>query len=542
MIRRMRRKCPSPRIITGCLLVGSVLLTGCFETKDEFTLNPDGSGKVVHECSFQKLPFDQDQRSPEEQLRPSVSKLIETSKGVDAWRDVTFKRLEDGRMYFRGTAYFKSLSRLQIAEQQLMMFDWSKTGEGKFTLSARSSTNSNRADSAQALSGEDRIKKLKEDRAKYRQAKPVLTAVFGGIKQETIFHLPGTISGSSNFQTVSPTVVRISFSGSNLLAQLDKKINDDHWLLRQSEGKHEVSDFPQFDGSSNEFLFGQKAPANATVIGAAKSQFDYAAELALAQIDFAKIQQKLNLDLPPDLPPAEGQPLESLAVTGVRLVREVGPRQPFMFSREAGYTLTLRGVFSGPVQVVTGGTIETAIADDGSNLLPPDYKRKSHSPTFSSNSSAFFLDVGLKIPGPSVNGLREISGKVQYMTMTGVRRIDLGFTELKEGAKGTELGALIKVIEASSKKDGSQQLHLSLNLRRENLTGISLVVGGNRTPLKQHGYSGGGATLTYYLEYPRAIPINGHLVADIYDEVKAFEVPFKLENLSLLGAPLNPPK
>ena len=32
-----------------------LLTTGCFDTKEDFTINPDGSGKVVHECTFQAV-------------------------------------------------------------------------------------------------------------------------------------------------------------------------------------------------------------------------------------------------------------------------------------------------------------------------------------------------------------------------------------------------------------------------------------------------------------------------------------------------------
>ena len=28
---------------------------GCFDTTEDFTVNPDGSGKVVHECTFQSV-------------------------------------------------------------------------------------------------------------------------------------------------------------------------------------------------------------------------------------------------------------------------------------------------------------------------------------------------------------------------------------------------------------------------------------------------------------------------------------------------------
>jgi len=38
---------------TGLALL--LLTSGCFDTQEDFTLNPDGSGKVVHECTFQSL-------------------------------------------------------------------------------------------------------------------------------------------------------------------------------------------------------------------------------------------------------------------------------------------------------------------------------------------------------------------------------------------------------------------------------------------------------------------------------------------------------
>jgi hypothetical protein len=45
--------------------------------------------------------------------------------------------------------------------------------------------------------------------------------------------------------------------------------------------------------------------------------------------------------------------------------------------------------------------------------------------------------------------------------------------------------------------------------------------------------------LTIADEFPAGLPANGRLVAEVYDQLQTFEAPFKLENISLLGASLS---
>lgn len=70
------------------------MLSSCYETKQEFTLNPDGSGKVLHEYSFQNVNLaNNENKTPEEALQAAIARIINDSKGVDAWNDVSFKQL-----------------------------------------------------------------------------------------------------------------------------------------------------------------------------------------------------------------------------------------------------------------------------------------------------------------------------------------------------------------------------------------------------------------------------------------------------------------
>jgi hypothetical protein len=81
------RKIIELRILTvlgGLAALG--FLAGCFETKQEFTLNPDGSGKVVHESKFQTMDLSDGKRGSDKQMKAAVAEIINEAKGVDAWR------------------------------------------------------------------------------------------------------------------------------------------------------------------------------------------------------------------------------------------------------------------------------------------------------------------------------------------------------------------------------------------------------------------------------------------------------------------------
>jgi hypothetical protein len=527
-------------------------LAGCFDTKEEFTVNPDGSGKVVHECSFpQMVTLTGGSEPNEESMKEALRKVLEGSKGVDAWRDVSYKRLDDGRLLFRGTAYFKSLSNLQILNQSAMAFEWRKEGNGKVILSL--STNQHSADEGLGvkpapaaltdLPPEQQAARLKAERAKLLQMKPLLTSFFSTMKQQVTLHLPGNIVENSNFEPGPAGALALKFDGAKLLEVLDKLAADDQWVksqLARSPSNLMLTDPLAFDDSVNGMILGKSGPTRAVITSANTPLFDYASELAAAQKDFAKVQKQLGLSARAVAAPAQGQPLKSLKVVGVRLVTQADKKQNWRpFNYDAGYTLALVAELPGSVLAVTDeSAIATAIADDGASLLPTSgWKRRLHFPRLSPDRTSVLFEAELGLPAAGVKGLKELSGHLHYSVASGTREIDLGFDELKPGASGTELGAEIRAIEGGWSKDGSQQMQLKLNVREENLRSVCVVVDGARTALERRGYSGGGDSYTFTLESKRAFPAKGRLVAEIFDKVQTFEAPFKLENITLLGEP-----
>jgi hypothetical protein len=275
------------------------------------------------------------------------------------------------------------------------------------------------------------------------------------------------------------------------------------------------------------------------VTGPTAPLFDYAAEVADAKLDFVRTEKELDLTPAVFAPPAQGEPLKNLKVAGVQLVNEPDPKRNMRTfgSWHGGYTLALSAELSGSAldDSVTS-EVETAIADDGSSLLPTNESvRQSLFPRLSHDRTVVLFEVHLKLPGKAVSGLKEVSGHLQYKVSDGTKEVDLGFEELKEGAKGAALGAKIESIEEDILKDGGQEMELALDTPSGTIKSVSLIADGKKTVLDQHFSMGDDDVYIVTLTSEHPIPAKGRLSVEMYDNVRTFEVPFKLQNISLLG-------
>ena len=545
---------PNPlpnKLSVAAALFLAVLLTGCFDTKQEYTINPDGSGKVVHECTFQHMSLNMGgaDTDPQEALRDAIRDVLKNAKGVDAWRDVTFKQMDNQRMYFRGTAYFKDLSKLEIPNQAMLDFAWQSAPGGKMILSLRTNKESDedglavkpQPAPAAKLTPEEQAKKLADARASYQQSKPMLAAILGSAKQESLFHLPGKVSASTNFEAQPAGALKIAFSGAKFLEMMDKLQSDDAWMLKNAaSGAASLDEKPPMDDQLNGMLFGTKGPVEAVVTGASAPLFNYAAEVAAAKLDFAKTEKELGLSAASIAPPAAGEPLKNLRVAGVRLITESDSKQDLRpFQYPVGYSVALCADFAGSVLAVTDKSrVETAIADDGTSLLPEGMSgRNIQFPRLSKDKSAAVFEISLKVPGKGVSGLKELSGHLQYTIAGGTKQVDLGIDGLKKGATGTEDGAQIMSIQEGWQKNGSQEMQLKLNLSVDSVKSVTLVEGEKKTELERNGYFGGGNSCTLTFSSKTAFPAQARLTAELYDQIQTFDVPFKIENITLLWPP-----
>jgi hypothetical protein len=525
------------------------LLTGCFDTQQEFTLNPDGSGKVVITslCAPFQLDMAGEKKTPEQKLAESVKNLFENTKGVAGWREVTYQQQEDGRMRFQGTAYFADLNKVEFNGLAVMEFTLVKTN-GALVLSTSMKKDEKKKPAPAKLSEVEMTAKIKEARASFQSGKPMLSGFLAGLQQNITFHLPGAVSEVANFKKTAAGDLQISFAGTNMIAAMESLVqNDEWWRKKLAVSDNVMQDGVEMDDEFYEKLFGQRAPVRA-VIAAGAAKFDYAAEVAVARKEFAALQKKLDAadagsTATADAPPAQGGDFKSLKVAGIRWVFPNGDKDEFEmrpFNESPGYALAVVGELPGAVLEVSEGKVTSALAADGSDILPEkEWDRKINYPRLAKDRTRVLFEVKVTAPSAEAKGFKEIAGTLQYTVGSGTTNVDLGITELKAGAQGTALGASIKEIKASFGSKGGQDLLLDLNLAPTEIIALTLVAtDGTETVLKQNGYGGNGRKYSMTFQSKTDFPATGRLVAKLHAEVKHFEIPFKLTSLNLLGQPL----
>lgn len=518
-----------------CVVLGCLFLNSCFEVAQEFTLNPDGTGKVVIESAFPNISMNGDAEQSDEALKKAVSEFIKNTKGVEVWRDVTYSWADDGRIEFKGTAYFSDIAKLDFHNQGTMVFGWSADGgTGELTADFKKSDNPGKPKEV-AKDPEARKKEMLAERQKFQQSKPMLSGFMTGLKHKAMFILPGNSGDTVNFKEEAGGKLGIEVTGEKLLEAMEKLLGDDKWLMANS---FDPQQGPSDIESMSEVLFGEKGAVKAGRTGLGEPLFDYAAEVAAARENFAKLQEEFT---GPIAPPAAGEAMKSLAIVGVQMSEEVDEKIGLRpFNSEPGLSLCFLGEFPGSVLAVSEIMLETAVGSDGSDLLPEtEWDRKAGFPRLSETNTAVMFELKLEMPKPEVKSFRKLSGNIQYTVSGGEKEMDLGFSALKTGEKGKEFEAEIVEIKDGWKKDGSKEIEINLALDSDTVKSLVLVDGAKRKELEKNGHSSfGNGPTTFTFESEDGFPETAKLLVLMHDGIKIFDVPFKMENISLQGKAL----
>ena len=166
-------------------LVTALLVTGCIDTRREFTINPDGSGKVKIDSRFdlQEIRYSGKKMTDEQALNQQVGQIIQHSQGVSAWKDVAYKLEDDDvTVHFSGTAYFNDINKLMLYynfSALSVKFEGSaenktlKIGVGNKGLAAATDT--------KPLTDEENSRMIKRAKAKFLKQKTAVLAMVQGI-------------------------------------------------------------------------------------------------------------------------------------------------------------------------------------------------------------------------------------------------------------------------------------------------------------------------------------------------------------------------
>jgi hypothetical protein len=575
------------------LIIAFATIVGCIETKDEFTINPDGSGKVIHEITLPAMNLEAGFQAmgggasdkmgggkppsemiggkpsdPNAQLRNSVREILSKSSGVEAWKGVSYKITDDGKMHFKGTAYFPDINSLSIHPNisgDMMRLSFTRSESGEITIEIKGQGQGVAAGASQtsppapAVPEEKLDELVQQARVQYQQAKPMMQGMFSTLKSEVILHLPGQIKEVSNFERIDDSNVRIAVDGSKLIEIMDRIMQDDARLKEQirTTGKDPFTS-GRNDLETNEFLFGQRAPIRVVVAGAAEPLFDYGAEVVTAKADYQSIlsqlgpEEKVSIKTPEKeelsskeavgeittpAPPEEETGMK-VVVGGVRLVRLSDYARGIMpLGQRDGYTLSLIAELPVPVIKVPSGKIEKAVTDTGKDLLPKDqWSRKIRFPTLAGDSKTVVFDVELLLPDEGAKGLEEVSGTLEYLTASGSKEVNLGVIALEVGAKGAAYGAVISSVEADPWQKNATMLGLSLDLPDEAIRSVEFYTDdGAKLDINRRGSGFIGGTTTLRFSVKGQLPKSARVVLNIFDELKKEQIPFRIRNISLTG-------
>jgi hypothetical protein len=504
---------------------------GCIELEQDFTLNPDGTGKVVVRWVAAPMEIGP-AKSPEARAQSLLKDEVTKSEGVDAWKDVTCKARDDGKFEFRGTAYFKDFSQLKLHNTgfKLMRLKLSKDAAGQLVVVNEPKTEDA---PAKALSDDEAKKKLKEERAQYQQTKRMIEMLLADLKVTARIQFPGRIGQATNFKKDGESAVRLTLEGKTFLKVLDELIMNDEWMLKVVRSGP-LQDAGPGDELLAEKVFGEKGPVRAVTTGELKPNFDYESEAAPARKAWEAFAATLGAG--PIGPAAKGGDFKSLKVAGVKYRHEDASERGLGYE-DPGLELNLIGELPGTILKAKEGRVNRAMTDAGESLLPMESDRTIRMIQLSTDSAAIAFDVRLLLPPAGAKGLKEVSGVITYIVGGKIKEVDLGFEELKEGAKGKN--AEITGLEESKWEEGSQSLDLRLEMSNDLIESIVVKdATGAVLKTKQTSSMTMNDVTTRSLTLKGAYPAKGRIYVKVYDDLKSYEIPFKIENVDLLGRPL----
>lgn len=529
-----------------CLLL---VFSGCFESKEEYTLNPDGSGKVKIDITFAPvdLGFDSQPSDPEEKAKKTAKEILAESKGVETWKEVSFKNI-DGKVNFKGTAYFKDFSKFELSaggmNNTFYNFELVKTDEGKLHLKEKKKEDEEKE--KKEMTEEELEKEVADIKEKWNGQKQMIILMLGQLKKDVTFVLPGEIEKSTNFTKKEDGSLGFVLHGTDLVATMENIMKDDEALKEMAKNNAD----PQKGTSSklvNEYLFGEKAPVEAVVGGEMKPLFDYAAEAAAAKKAYKDMVDKLDIAPPPPPKPASKAEFKTIDVIGVQFIYDADQKQGLRpFGKiKPGCSIYLACGLDGAFIVGKKAVLEKAVTDNDEDLLPEsEWDRKVTFLKDSKDKTAFFFEVKMKLPSEKAKYFKEVSGYVEYVTATGTKEVDLGFgldNPVKNGAKGTKLGAVIKTIEnkTNSWEKGYQGMKFELDTSKDNIKEVKFLdKDGNALEVKKgfSRYFNNKTTLEYKIkgEFPEDVKV----VVVMHDNIQTFKAPFKVEKLDLMGKPV----
>jgi hypothetical protein len=523
------------------------LLSGCFEQKITYTINPDGSGKA--DISYitplgalnSKIMQMGDSTTPpplKEQLRVAAAKLIEKTKGVDVWKNVKYSFTKDGKVCFTGTAYFADFNKFHFNRDENSKKDANlvlKKEGGVLKLASAKPKKKGVSDSKSKPE-----KSPLQNKIDYQNAKGIMRVFLYDMKISNRYILPGKANSVTGFKKLNANTLTFSIDGKDILKAIDKLANDNKY----SKKDFEISK----DTDITSLMPDMKKSVE--VKGAMKPLFNYKKEVAAAKREWkaeekvlstpilAKGEKKIKLPTKIEKKPETLKATTKAKLVGSKFYTKGTPQeQKDFYLFHSSLQLSVIQPLPSKATAVTKAVLTKAVMMDGEDVTgEKKWDREINFPRISKDGKSVLLEVKLKIPKNPNSGLKVLEGTIEYQNNSGEKVVDLGLIPLKKGASGKALGA--KITKAVKKKTDEDDIGFSLELKinKNYIIGLEFYdKNGKKVDVKSAGASYSDNSVTYYLKTGKKLPESLNIKAKAYTKSEKKTTTFSLKNIDLFG-------
>jgi tetratricopeptide (TPR) repeat protein len=210
------------------------------------------------------------------------------SEGIEAWSDVDWRVLDNGKFYFKGHAFFKSINDVNIYLGNI---------KGNLKVSYQRNENQNCILELKSLKTEPNYTASAEHSVKrYEIFCDDVRRMIGKLQLSILINLPSNVQKSNGFEKIDSRIVKFVIDGKQLS------------LLFQSvkeQGQYELAEKCNFQPGeyvNNELLPGwlkSQKPLWIYFADSSESLFNYDKQVSEAKKDYSRILEKIELTAKP---------------------------------------------------------------------------------------------------------------------------------------------------------------------------------------------------------------------------------------------------
>jgi tetratricopeptide (TPR) repeat protein len=294
-----------------------VFIAGCIDGQAVISINKDGSGKAAYEGIFDWPGYcaamGLDCKTAEKFFVGELGKML-TGEGFETWDEVSWKLLNDGRCYFKGTAYFKDINKTDFligSVKSKLKISLRPEQEGGLTLELK-------------YSADDKI-------SENQWTESLPQALLETFRVNIIISSFADIKEAENFEKLDSRTAMFALSGKDLL---------------QVEGPDHLGEY-----------FKSKGVIKLVLASTGKDLFDYQAQVQHSRSAFEKtledIQASQAAQSAGDWPGKDNQAVESNSVSGIHktIAAESAPKNDFNARMRHGLSAESQGDFNEALKI-----------------------------------------------------------------------------------------------------------------------------------------------------------------------------------------------